>query len=83
MRKKRLLNRKKLILKITHTDQNREIITDRTRMIALTPNKVLPTTHTLQTAIIAEVTVTQELFVLKQDLTTLTRCMTHCSHATF
>ena len=36
MRKKRLLNRSKLIFKITQTDKNRRIITDQTRMIALT-----------------------------------------------
>ena len=39
------------------------------------------TAHTLQTAIVAEVTVILELFALKQELTRLTRCMTHCSHA--
>ena len=52
-------------------------------MIALTPKGVVATVHTLQTAIVAEVTVTLELFDLKQDLTRLTRCMTHCSHAIF
>ena len=73
--------RKKHILKITQTDQNRQIITDRTPMMALTPIEVVETAHTLQNAIVAEVTVTLELFVLKQDVTRLTCCMTHCSHA--
>ena len=76
------LQPKKLILKFTRTNQNRQIITDRTRMIVLTPNEVVATVHTMQTAIVAEVTVTLELFDLRQDLTRLTRCMTHCSHAT-
>ena len=44
-------------------------------MIALTPKEVAATAHTLQTAIVAEVTVTLELFALKQDLTLLIRCM--------
>ena len=81
MRKKHLLNQKKLILKTIRTDQNRQILTDRTRMIALTPKEDVATAHSLQTAIVAEVTVTLELFDLRQDLTRLTRCMTHCSHA--
>ena len=59
----------------------RQILTDRTRMIALTPKEFVATVHTLQTAIVAEVTVTLELFDLRQELTRLTSCMTHCSHA--
>ena len=69
MRKKRLLNQKKFILKIIQTDQNRQIITDRTPTIALTLEGIIATAHTSQTAIVAEVTVTLELFTLKQDLT--------------
>ena len=42
---------------------------------------VVATAPTLQTAIAAEVTLTLELFALKLDMTRLTRCMTHCSHA--
>ena len=82
MRKKHLLNRRRRTHKTIRTDENRQILTDRTRMIALTPIEVVATVHTLQTAIVAEVTVTLELFDLRQDLTRLTRCMTHCSHAT-
>ena len=78
---KDLLNRKRHTHKTTLTDQNRQILTGRTRMIALTTKEVVATVHTLQIAIIAEVTVTLELFDLRQDLTRLTRCMTHCSHA--
>ena len=81
MRKKHLLNRNRHTHKSIPTDQNRQIVTDRTRMIALTPKEVVATVHTLQTTIIAEVTVTLELFDLRQNLTRLTRCMTHCSHA--
>ena len=81
MRKKHLLNRKRHTHKTIRTDQNRQILTDRTRKIALTPKEVVATVHTLQTAIVAEVTVTPELFDLKQDLTRLTHCMTYCSHA--
>ena len=79
--KKHLLNRKRHTHKITQTNKNRRIITNRTRTIALTPKEVVATVHTLQTAIVAEVTVILELFALKQDLTRLTRRMTHCSHA--
>ena len=50
-------------------------------MIALTPKEVVETAHTLQKPIIAKVIITLELFVLKQDLTRLIRCMTHCSNA--
>ena len=60
--KKRLLNRKKLILKITQTDKNSQIFTDQTRTTALTPKEDVATAHTLQTANVAEVTVTLELF---------------------
>ena len=81
MRKKHLLNLKRHTHKTIQIDQNRQILTYRTRMIALTPEEVVATVHTLQTAIVAEVTVTLELFDLKQDLTRLTRCMTLCSHA--
>ena len=80
---KSFLNRKKPVLKVTRTDENRQIITDRTRTIALTPKKIVATAHTWLTAIVAEVTVTLELFALKQDLTRLIHCMTHCSHAIF
>ena len=81
MRKKHLLNRKRHTNKTIRTDQNRQILIERTRMIALTPKEVVATVHTLQIAIVAEVTVTLELFDLRQDLTMLTHCMTHCSHA--
>ena len=81
MREKHLLKRQRLTQKTIQTDQNRRILTDRTQMIALTPKEVVATVHTLQTAIVAEVTVTLELFDLRQDLTRLTRCLTHCSHA--
>ena len=81
MRKKHLLNQKRHTHKTIRTDRNRQTLTDRTRMIALTPKEVVATVHTLQTAIVAEVTVTLELFDLKQDLTSFTHCMTHCSHA--
>ena len=81
MKKKQLLNRQRHTHKAIRTDQNRQMLTDRTQMIALTPKEVAATVHTLQTAIVAEVTVTLELFDLSQDLTRLTRCMTHCSHA--
>ena len=81
MKRKHLLNRKRHTNKTTRIDQNRQIITDRTRMITLTPKEDLATAHPLQAAIVAEVTVTLELFVLKQDLKRLTRCMTHYSHA--
>ena len=81
MRKKHLLNRKRHTHKTIRTDQNRHILTDRTRIIALTPKEVVATVHTMQTAIVTEVTVTLDLFDLMQDLTRLTRCMTHCSHA--
>ena len=81
MRKRHLLNRKIHTHKTTRTNQNRQIITDRTRTITLTPKGDVTTAPTLQTAIIVEATVTLELFDLKQDVTTLTRCMTHCSHA--
>ena len=81
MRKKHLLNHKRHTHKTIRTNQNCQTLTDRTRMIALTPKEVVATVHTLQNAIVAEVTVTLELFDLRQDLTSLTRCMTHCSHA--
>ena len=81
MRKKHLLSRKIHTHKTTRTDQNRRIITNRTRKIALTPKEDVATAHTLQTATVAEVTVILELFALKQDLTRLTHCMTPCSHA--
>ena len=81
MRKKHLLNRKKFTHKTIQTNQKRQILTHRTQMIALTPKEVVATVHTLQTAIVAEVTVTLDLFDLKQDLKRLTRCMTHCSLA--
>ena len=83
MRKNRILNRITLILKITKTDKNCQISTYRTRTIALTPKKVVVTAHTLQTAIVAAITVTLELFALKQELTRLTLCLIHCSHAIF
>ena len=69
MRKKRLLNRKKLVLKITPADQNQQTPNDRTQMMALTHKEVIATVHTYQTAFVAEVKVTLELFALKQDLT--------------
>ena len=75
------INWKKFILKITQTDKNRQIVTNRTQAIDPTFIEVVPTALTLQIAIVAEVTVTRELFALKQDLTRLTRCITHCSHA--
>ena len=81
MRKKHLLNRKKHTHRTIRGDQNRQILTDRTGMIALAPKDVVVTVHTLQTTIVAEVTVTLELFDLKQDLAKLTHCMTHSSHA--
>ena len=81
MRQKHLLNQRRRTHKTIRTDQNRQILTNRTRMIALTPKEVVATVHTLQTAIVAEVTVTLELFDLRQDLRRLTHCMTHCSHA--
>ena len=80
MRKKHFLKRKKHNHKITETDEKRQIITDRARTIAVRPKENVATAHTLQTAIV-EVTVTLELLALKQDLTRLTRCITHCSHA--
>ena len=81
MRKRHLLSQKRHTHKTTRTDQNRQLITDRTRLIALTSKEVVAIAHTLQSAIVAEVTVTLELFDLKQDHTRLTRCMTDCSHA--
>ena len=81
MRKKHLLNRKRHTHKTIPTDQNRQILTDRTQLIALTPKEVVATVHTLQNGIVAEVTVILELFDLRQNLTRLTRCMTHCSLA--
>ena len=81
MRKKHLLNRKRHTHKTTRIDRNRRILTDRTRTISLTPKEDVATAHTVQTAIVAEVIVTLELFALKQDLTRLTRCFTHCSLA--
>ena len=81
MRKKRLLNRKKLIIKITQTDKNWRAITDLTQTIALTPKEDVATAHALRAAIVAEERDTLELFALKQHLTSLTRFMTHCSHA--
>ena len=83
MRKRHLLNRKRYTHKTTRTDQNHRKFTDRTRSIALTPKEDVATVHTLQTAIVAEVTVTLELFALKQNLTRLTRYLTHCSQAIF
>ena len=79
MRKKRLLNQKRHTHKIIRNKKT----TDQTRTIALTPKEVVATAHTLQTAVIPEVTVTLELFALKHNLTGLTRCMTDCSHAIF
>ena len=79
MREKHLLNRKRHTHKTIRTDQKCQILTDRTRMIALMPKEVVATVHTFQTAIVAEVTVTLELFDLKQELARLTHCMTHCS----
>ena len=38
-------------------------------MICLTPKQIITAVHTVQTAIIAEVTVTLELFALKEGLT--------------
>ena len=73
---KHFLNKKRHTHRSTRTDQNRRIKTDRTRQIAITPKEDVATAPTLQTAIIAEVTVTLELFALKQDLRRLTRCMT-------
>ena len=81
MRKKHLLSRKRHTQKTTRTDQNRRIFTDPTLTISLTPKEELALAHTLQTAIVAEVTVILELFALEEDLTRLTGCMTHCSHA--
>ena len=83
MKKKRFPNRKTLIPKITQTNKSSQIFTDPTRTITLMIKEVIATVQTLQTAIVAEVTVTLELFAFKQDLTTLNRCMTHCSHAIF
>ena len=79
-KKKQLLNREKLILKITQTNKKFQVLTDRTRTIILTPKEVVAPVHTLQTTMVAEVTVYLELFDLKQDLTMLTLCVTHCSH---
>ena len=81
MRKKRLLNRRKLIFKITQTNKNRQIITDGTRKIALLPKEGVATVHTLQNATVVEVTVTMELLNLKQNVTRLTSCLTQCSPA--
>ena len=55
MRKKQLLNRDKLLLKITRTDQNRQILTDRTRTIAVTPKEVEATVLTLQSGYSANI----------------------------
>ena len=49
-------------------NQNRQITTDRIPTIALTPKKRIVIFHTLQTAIVVEVTVIQELIALKQYL---------------
>ena len=76
---KNLLNRQKLILKITETEKRCRIVTDRNRTIAVTPKEVVATDHTLQTAFVAEVNFTPELSALKQDLPRLTCCMTHYS----
>ena len=81
MKKKHLLSRQRLSHKTNRTNPNRRIITNRTRTIALTPKEDVATVHMLQTANVPEVTVILELSALKQDLTRLTRCMTHCSHA--
>ena len=77
MRKKQPLNRKRHTHKTNRTDENRRIVTDRTQTIAITLKEDIATAHTLQPATVAEVIVTLELFALKQDLTRLTRCMTH------
>ena len=77
MRKKHLLNRKRHTHKTIRTDQNCQILTDRTRMIALTRKEVVATVHTLQTAIVAEVSYSGTV----QFEARLTHCMTHCSHA--
>ena len=45
------------------------------------PKEVVGATDALQTAIVAELTVTLELFALKEDVTRLSLCLTHCSHA--
>ena len=50
-------------------------------MTALTPKEDVATVPMFLIENGAEETVTPELFVLKQDLTRLTRCMTHYSHA--
>ena len=81
MRRSRSSTDKKHILKITRTEQNRQLITDRTRTIALIPGEVFATVHLLQIAMVSKVTVTLDLFGLKQDLTRLIRCITHSSHA--
>ena len=83
MRRKHFLYCKKRTRKTTRTAQNRRRSTDQFRTITLTPKEDVGTAHTLQIAIVAEVSVTLELFALKQDLTSLTRCMTPCSHAIF
>ena len=49
MTKKQLLNRGKLLLKITRTDQNRQILTDGTQTSAVTPKEFEATVFTLQT----------------------------------
>ena len=58
---------KETYLKTTRSNHERQIFTDRTQIIALTLKEVVATVHTLQTAIVAEVIVTLELFDLRQD----------------
>ena len=71
----------KPILKITPTKKSCKIFTDWSRAVALLPKEVVSTVHTLQTAFEAELTVTLELSALKQDLTSLTRCMIHYNNS--
>ena len=47
-----------------------------TQTVTLTTKAFVGTVQILQTAVVAEVPGTPELFTLKQDLTSLTRCMT-------
>ena len=81
MRKKRLLNRKQLILKVTQAYKNCQITLDRLRTIALMRKEVVATALTLRTALVAEVSYSGTVrFEARPDM--LTR-MTHCSHAIF
>ena len=70
---------KRPALRTTQTNNNRQISTGPYPTSTLTSKEIVPINHTLQTAIVIEVTVILELFASERDPTRLFHCMTHCN----